>query len=212
MPDPPNQPEDAPMDWRARTRAANRAALLQAGRAVFATQGFDAATVRDVVRASGLSPGTFYNNYPDKGRLLADILGDLLTTLRPRLVAARASAGSVEAFVGGAFQVVVAHLLGDPQLLQLIARSGNAVRRFIATEPQVAALVGDLRADLERSIAAGLLPPVPVAPMAAAMLGATVEVCLQAARDGRDPDDTADFLARLFIGGILQTRIEQGAP
>jgi len=51
---------------RERTKASNRAAILEAARDVFAELGYDAATVRDIVRRTDLASGTFYNYFPDK--------------------------------------------------------------------------------------------------------------------------------------------------
>src|SRR5215217_2634302 len=51
---------------RERTKAANRAAILAAGRECFAARGYDAVGVRDIVRGTDLASGTFYNYFPDK--------------------------------------------------------------------------------------------------------------------------------------------------
>ncbi|HSJ99174.1 MAG TPA: helix-turn-helix domain-containing protein [Myxococcota bacterium] len=59
-------PTSAPAGRRARTKARNRAEILNAARRVFAARGYGAATVRDVVRASDLSVGTFYEYVRDK--------------------------------------------------------------------------------------------------------------------------------------------------
>ena len=50
---------------RERTKQANRAAILDAARDVFAEIGYGAATVRDVIRRTGLAAGTVYNYFPD---------------------------------------------------------------------------------------------------------------------------------------------------
>ena len=51
---------------RARTKAANRQAILEAARQVFARLGADAATVRDIIRETDLAAGTFYNYFKSK--------------------------------------------------------------------------------------------------------------------------------------------------
>ena len=51
---------------RARNKRANRAAILEAARRCFLEHGYDAVTIRDVIRLSGLAAGTFYNYFPDK--------------------------------------------------------------------------------------------------------------------------------------------------
>ena len=51
---------------RERTKVANRQAILDAAREVFGELGYDAATVRDIIRRTGLASGTFYNYYKSK--------------------------------------------------------------------------------------------------------------------------------------------------
>ena len=46
---------------RARTKARNREAILAAARQVFAELGYEAASVRDIIRRTDLASGTFYN-------------------------------------------------------------------------------------------------------------------------------------------------------
>ena len=46
---------------REATKAANRLAILVAGRSVFGELGYGAASVRDIVRHTDLATGTFYN-------------------------------------------------------------------------------------------------------------------------------------------------------
>ena len=51
---------------REETKAQNRAVILDAARRVFAEMGFAAATVRDIIRATPLASGTFYNYFKSK--------------------------------------------------------------------------------------------------------------------------------------------------
>lgn len=56
--------------------------LFDCARQLFATQGFRDTAVADITRLAGYSVGSFYNYYPSKDRLFAEILaqetGDLL--------------------------------------------------------------------------------------------------------------------------------------
>ena len=51
---------------REQTKTANRLAILDAAREVFGEIGFEAATVRDIIRRTSLSVGAFYNYYRSK--------------------------------------------------------------------------------------------------------------------------------------------------
>lgn len=201
-------PSEAPPGGRrARTKENNRAAILDAGRRVFSTLGYDAATIRDVVRESGLSPGTFYNYFPDKQAVFAVLVDDVLQRLRPRLAAARADATSADAFLFDAFRAAVQTLVEEPEMLEVVGRSATAFRAHLhGGSSELGGLYEELVVDLRAALARGLLPPVPVELVASAMLGATVEICVSLARTpgAADVDRTARFLADLFAGGIAK--------
>src|SRR5438270_9726948 len=77
---------------RERTKAANRAAILDAATEVFAEVGYGATTVRDIVRRTDLATGTFYNYFPDKEAVLHALLDEAATEARARVREARRSA------------------------------------------------------------------------------------------------------------------------
>ena len=58
---------------RERTKTANRQAILDAAREVFGELGYDAATVRDIIRRTGLASGTFYNYYKSKEEVFDEV-------------------------------------------------------------------------------------------------------------------------------------------
>src|ERR1051325_9333576 len=59
---------------RERNKAQNRAEILDAAREVFTELGYDAATVRDIIRKTRLASGTFYNYFPDKESVFRALL------------------------------------------------------------------------------------------------------------------------------------------
>ena len=69
------------MGRRDDTKAANRAAILEAGREVFAEHGYDAIGVRDIVRGTALASGTFYNYFPDKEAVFRAIVEEFGSTV-----------------------------------------------------------------------------------------------------------------------------------
>src|SRR6478672_11712494 len=65
----------APADGkRERNKAQNRHDILVAAREVFTELGYDAATVRDIIRRTRLASGTFYNYFPDKESVFRALL------------------------------------------------------------------------------------------------------------------------------------------
>jgi AcrR family transcriptional regulator len=76
---------------RARSKAANRRAILDAGRRVFARIGFEATTVRDIIRETDLAAGTFYNYFKSKEEVFEAIAEDSTHRFRGMLKDVRAT-------------------------------------------------------------------------------------------------------------------------
>jgi AcrR family transcriptional regulator len=87
--DVPQAAPSAPSGRRERTKARNRTAILAAAREVFGRLGYEAATVRDVVRATDLSVGTFYEYFRDKEEVFVAVACEAVASLRARLRAER---------------------------------------------------------------------------------------------------------------------------
>ncbi|MBD2175035.1 TetR/AcrR family transcriptional regulator [Anabaena cylindrica] len=71
------------------SEAQTRTKILQAALKLFASQGFDGTTTRDLAQAAGVAEGTLFRHFPNKKAILVevatagwvDILTDLLTEL-----------------------------------------------------------------------------------------------------------------------------------
>ncbi|MEY2449862.1 MAG: hypothetical protein QOH79_3338 [Acidimicrobiaceae bacterium] len=66
--------------------------MIDAAVAVFAERGYQAASVEDVVRRSGLSKGTFYFNFASKEELFAAVVHDRLDAPARELIGVTADA------------------------------------------------------------------------------------------------------------------------
>src|SRR5438270_762693 len=86
-------------------KAQNRETILAAARQVFDQMGFANATVRDIIRATPLASGTFYNYFKSKEDVYQALRDALALEIRPRLRQARASAVSAEEFLHAGFSV-----------------------------------------------------------------------------------------------------------
>ena len=190
------------MGRREQNKARRRAAILEAGKKVFSTTGFDSATVRDIVRETDLSSGTFYNYFPDKDAVFDELLAKVLADLRPRVREARARAANGEAFIRDAFAAAVDVLLADEENFAFIQRSSNAFRARLFAGEEYAGIFEELRVDMQRGMEQGVLPEFPAELMTAAMVGATLEVCVVGTALGRSPEEMGEFLGTLFFGGV----------
>jgi AcrR family transcriptional regulator len=187
---------------REQTKAANRAAILEAAREVFAELGYGAATVRDVVRRTDLAAGTFYNYFPDKESVLRALVEENAAECRALLRQARANATTLEQFVGDAYRAYFAFVASDRPTFELMRRNAGTIRELIH-EPALGAGVDDLLEDLKAAVDRGELPPHDAEYMASAMAGAAIEIAIRMVdRHPVDVEGAARFATDLFLGGI----------
>src|SRR4051812_40212568 len=132
---------------REATKERNRAAILSAARVAFAADGYGGTAVRDIVRRTSLSPGTFYNYFPDKESIFLALVEDSTARVRTVLRDARRSASSLEDFVGGAYRAFFGAIAEDPAVFELLRRNAGTVRAML-DDALLAAGVDDLLADL----------------------------------------------------------------
>ena len=187
---------------REQTKVANRTAILEAAREVFAEMGFGAASVRDIVRRTDLASGTFYNYFPDKESVLRALVEEAAEEIRVEVREARLAARSLEDFIRLGFRAYFNHLATDPQLFELVSRNAGTIRAMF-DEPVLGAGAEELAEDIRTGIAAGLLPEVDSEYLAHAMVGSAFEVAVSMLdRDPVDVEAAVDFVSAIFVGGI----------
>lgn len=190
----PSQPDGR----RARTKAQNREIILAAARGVFSQLGFAAATVRDVIGATPLAAGTFYNYFKSKEEVYQALQGEVALAVRPGLRAARRAAATPEEFLTVTFRTfLIAALEHGPGFAP---RPAGALRLRMDS-PEVVAGIAELREDIEDAMVRGVLPPVDAARLTTAITGLGFEL----SHDLTGPEDaaaSADFAARLVLGGL----------
>ncbi|MBW3608367.1 MAG: TetR/AcrR family transcriptional regulator [Actinobacteria bacterium] len=187
---------------RAATKAANRAAILDAARAVFAELGYGGTSVRDVIRRTDLASGTFYNYFPDKESLFQAVLEQSAQTVRARVQAARRAAGSLEEFVAAGYREYFGFLAEDPEAFALMRRNSGTIRAMF-DEPIFGAGIDELAADLRAAMKIGIVPQVDAEYVAAAMVGAALEVGVaMIQREPPDVEAATQFATLVFLGGI----------
>jgi len=186
---------------RERTKQANRAAILEAARAVFAELGFGAASVRDIVRRTDLATGTFYNYFSDKESVLRALVEESGDEARARVRAARREGATLESFVREGFRAYFAYLLEDRDMADLLRRNAGTIRTMY-DEPSVLAGTAELEEDLRDGIAAGVVPAHDTGLMAAAMVGAALEVGTRVLEGESSVDDATELLTTVFVAGL----------
>lgn len=188
---------------REQNKRANRAAILDAALDVFSRLGYEAVTIRDVIRATDLAAGTFYNYFPDKEAVFRALLEERIKALTRRLSQARRTAGSIESFLRDAYCTAFEEICEHPQFYAMLFRN-EPVLRTLYSDSVMGVSMRALKADLRDAIQRGLLPEMDVDYMTAILFGSAYELArLLVERKNPKPREAAEFAARLFLGGVL---------
>lgn len=186
---------------RALNKTANRAAILDAARKCFLKVGYDAVTIRDVVRESGLAAGTFYNYFTDKDTLFKAVLEVRINEVNESMHAVRMQSPSIENFIYGTFHALFSKIASDPSFFRLILRNENAVRALFA-DTVIGIPMRTLKEDFSEAIERGVFPPIDVELLAAACYGIGFELGrILAYTKKPDAEATARFATKLMTSG-----------
>jgi AcrR family transcriptional regulator len=193
---------DETLGRRERKKRENRALILRAARTVFADLGFESTTVRDIVRPTGLASGTFYNYFRTKEEVFEALLDEAALRIRPRLHAVRREARTLAEFLEATFRTFLEDVAADGQMFAIMRRNSGCLRvRMDSAE--ISTALDELRQDLERAIAMGMVPAVDVDYLAGAIVGVAFETADRMMH--REPlavDEAVRFAAAMIAGGI----------
>jgi AcrR family transcriptional regulator len=193
---------DLPRNKREQTKIQNRQTILEAARHVFAELGYGATTVRDIIRATPLASGTFYNYFKSKEEVFQAIQDESALRIRPRLHEERVKAQSIEEFISVTFHTFFEYVASDESNFRAIRRNTDTLRVRMDT-PEIIAGFQELREDIEAAIAKGVFPPVDADYLMAAIVGVAFEIAERMLRrDDLDTRAAAEFATALFMGGI----------
>ena len=196
------RPAPRPTGKREQTKAQNRQTILEAARLVFAELGYGATTVRDIIRATPLASGTFYNYFQSKEEVFQAIQDESALRIRPRLHEERAKAATVEEFISGTFRTFFEFVAGDHSNFRTLRMNTDTLRVRMDT-PETIAGFEELREDLVIAIAKGMFPPVDADFLMASIVGVAFELAERMSRrEIRDPAVATAFATALFLGGI----------
>jgi AcrR family transcriptional regulator len=186
---------------RAYAKEQNRRIILDAARRVFAQLGYSGTTVRDVIRATPLASGTFYNYFRSKEEVFQAMRDETALALRPVLREARLKAETAEAFVAETFRAFFGYVVASRASLGAVQRS-EAVHVRVDT-PEVLAGFEELRSDLDAAIARGLFPPVDAECLTACIVGIAFEMAgVLQRRDGFGSAEATRFATGLVMGAL----------
>ncbi|OIK09719.1 TetR family transcriptional regulator [Bacillus sp. MUM 116] len=137
-----------------------RNALLESGRELFISKGYEQTTAKEIAAKAGVATGTFYRYFLDKRQLLLSLLEDKIEKLlppEPSWVNGNPEARLVEMLESyghrlnqhGLHRVLPELLLKDPELAEVIATAKKRIHQRIFTELQAAKEKGLTWSDLD---------------------------------------------------------------
>jgi AcrR family transcriptional regulator len=188
---------------REQTKVANRQAILDAAREVFGELGYETATVRDIIRRTGLAAGTFYNYYRSKEEVFAALADDGARRFAPILKGLRGRGHSFETFVRLAIEAYFGFIADEHKNWAARRPAGEPHLHVQGETPEMAAVFAEIRDALAEDIAQRRGPFADPDYMAAACIAIAREVGDKMLE--RRPIDTkgaADFAVTMILGGL----------
>jgi AcrR family transcriptional regulator len=185
---------------RTQTKEHNRRVILEAARRVFVRQGYRTATVRDIIGATSLASGTFYNYFKSKEEVYAALRDEMALEVRPLLRAERLQAQTADDFIAGTFRAFLAQATQRAEALAAIDKredDDSSGARMIVIGGN------DLRRDIQAAIERGLFADVDAELLAAAIVGVAFEVAdVMRRRKQADVNGAALFCSELILRGV----------
>jgi AcrR family transcriptional regulator len=196
-----------PAGKREQTKVQNRLAILDAAREVFGALGYEAATVRDIIRCTGLAAGTFYNYFRSKEEVFAALADDGARRFGPTLRALREQAPDFESFVRAAIAAYF-EVMADEHRNWVARRPPEEAQPHVRGEtPEMAAVFAEVRDAIVAEIARGGAPAADPDYLAAACIAVAREVGdKMLARRPIDTRGAAGFAVAMILTGLKGLR------
>ena len=182
---------------QAERTAATRARLLEAGRALFADEGYAAVSTQAIVDSAGVTRGALYHQFGDKAGLFAevyeDVERDLVAAITARIVE-EAPTDQLEAMRVGARLFL--QECSSPKVQRIVLIDAPSVLGWQRwREVGMKYGLGVVEAMLAQAMTDAVIPDQPLRPTAHVLLGALDEAALFVAR----ADDPGEALRQMYV-------------
>jgi AcrR family transcriptional regulator len=159
--------------------AATRAALIAAGRKLFAEHGYAGVGTETLVREAGVSRGALYHQFGDKTELFADVLADVEAGVTQSLAEAVPSGDNDLVAVMTRAMEVWLDACENAEVRRIVLIDGPSVLGWVRwraiCQPHI---LGLIEAVLAQAVKDGALLPLPVKPLAHVLLAVADEAAL----------------------------------
>jgi len=188
---------------REQTKVANRRAILDAAREVFAELGYEVATVRDIIRRTGLASGTFYNYFRSRDEVFEALADDGAARFRPILRACWEASNDFDGYLRAAIQAYFDFLADEHETWQAKRPAGEKHPHMRIQTPEMERVFEEVRDAFVQAMEHDAAPRVDADYLASACIAVAREVGDKMLE--RRPIDTAaatDFAVKLIQGGL----------
>ena len=188
---------------REQTKQQNRLAILDAAREVFGELGYEAATVRDIIRRTNLSVGAFYNYYRSKEEVYEALSDDGARRFRPILKAQYEAASDFPGYLRGAITAYFNFIVVEDESWRTPLTADQRHPHVRAETPEMKAVFDQVRWSISDVLERGAGPKVDSEYLAAACIAIAREVGDKMLE--RQPIDVlaaVEFAVQMILGGL----------
>ena len=188
---------------REQTKQQNRQAILDSAREVFAEMGYQAATVRDIIRRTGLSVGAFYNYYRSKEEVYEALSDDGVRRFRPILAAQYEAAADFQTYIRGAIGAYFEFLVEEHKAERAVHAPGERHPHLRTETPEMQAVFDQVRRSISGALAKDGGQAVDTDYLAAATIAIAREIGERMVeRRPINVPEAVEFAVQMILGGI----------
>ncbi len=197
---------------RENLKKANRDKIVKAAITIFGNDGLDTANVREIIKVSGVSAGSFYSFFKNKEEVFNYILDNILVDLRDTgRQLWREAFGGQRSFESG-FEEFFKAIRSNPEYMRFMARNQAHIRN-LRYEGRITPFLQSLEEDIEHSVREKNLPPVPVKFLTVVIFGMVFEYIadMVVTPEKVDIHEVSVNLSGFIRGGLMLLALEKGA-
>lgn len=143
---------------RETNKTKNRRLILEAGIKVFIAKGVAEATVRDIIRSTGLASGTFYNYFKSKEDVLVAIFDDFAKEIGKNIRIDDTQPNNFEDFLRIKVTRFFKFVSSKPEIYMIMSNNHNLVNNFSINTPQIILEIDYLKEEIKDGIKKGIFP------------------------------------------------------
>ena len=143
---------------RETNKTKNRRLILEAGIRVFIDKGVAEATVRDIIRSTGLASGTFYNYFKSKEDVLVAIFDDFAKEIGKNIRIDDTQPNNFEDFLRIKVTRFFKFVSSKPEIYMIMSNNHNLVNNFSINTPQIILEIDYLKEEIKDGIKKGIFP------------------------------------------------------